>query len=305
MKGSRLVWLIDPVEVSLDSLSQGYSTLALPRDLNLNDQLFHYGCRINTDLMQDVVCARILVNTAPAGSSPHFTPQPWYFSPLLTPSDHHPLSKNLNPVYAEFVSSVDTVNDSDEIQSHVILSSSPYARLVRTPAGVSLENINRPPARELFNKSAIPAGILLEGIFSSLFQNRMLNQLTVPASQFIEKSIPTQMVIFSDGSLIANKVRYKAGSEPEILPLGYDRVSRQTFGNKEFFVNVFHYLTDKEGIMQLRNSTIKLRLLDVVKLREEGNRWKWINVGIPVVFVVLFGVIYNLLRKRRYSIHYY
>lgn len=303
MKGSRLVWLVDPVEVSLDSLSEGYMTLALPRDLHLNDQLFHYGCRINTDLLQDVVCAQILVNTALAGSNPRFTPQPWYYSPLLTPSDHHPLSKNLNQVYAEFVSSIDTVNSSGEIRSSVILSSSPYGRIVRTPAAVSLESINKPPARELFNKPGIPAGILLEGIFTSFYRNRMLNQLKVNPAGLKDVSNPAKMAVFSDGDLIANKVRYKAGSEPEILALGYDRVSNQTFGNKEFFINLFHYLTDDEGIMELRNSDVKLRLLDIVRLREESGFWKWINVGVPVVLIVLFSMIYNILRKRKYSVH--
>jgi len=302
MKGSRLLWLVDPVQVSLDSLSHGYLTLAFPRDLNLSDQLFQYGVRLNPDLVQDVVCAQILVNTSPDGSRPQFTPQPWYYSPLLTPADNHPLSRNLNLVQSEFVSSIDTVSGNGDVRKQVILKTSAYGRIVKTPAPVSLESINRPPARELFTQPDIPVGVLLEGRFRSVFRNRLLPQLGVDPGEVVAESEPTKMMVFSDGNLIANKVRYNAGSEPEILPLGYDRVSQQTFGNKEFFVNTIRYLTDEDGIMQLRNRTVKLRLLDKVKLREGQAFRVWFNVTAPLLLVVIFGLIFTLVRRRRFSV---
>lgn len=301
MTGSRLMWLIDPVEVSLDSLSRGYMTVALPRDLNLNDLLFHYGVRLNSDLVQDITCANVLVNTSGSSERPHFTPQPWYYSPLLTPSPVHPVSRNLNQVYGEFVSSIDTIGGRGNIRSTVLLSSSQYGRLVRTPAAVSLESINKPPARELFRKPFIPAGILLEGKFTSAFRNRLLENIGVPGHTMVAESPETKMMIFSDGNLIANKVRYQAGKSPEILPLGYDLVSLQTFGNKDFFVNAIHYLADDDGIMQLRSASLKLRLLDRVKLREGAAFWKWVNVGIPPLLVIIFAVIFTFFRKRKYS----
>ncbi len=301
MKGSRLLWAVDPVEVSLDSLSQGYMTLAFPRDLNLNDQLFRYGVRINSDLVQDVACAQILVNTSGSADRPNFTPQPWFYSPLLTPSDAHPVSRNLNLLYGEFVSSIDIVGDTTERKATVLLSTSPYGRRVRTPAEVSLASINRPPARELFNQPFIPAGVLLEGSFTSVFRNRMLENLGIQAASVVETSPDTRMMIFSDGNLMANKVRYASGSQPQILPLGYDRVSKQTFGNKEFFLNAIAYLNDNAGITALRNNSVKLRLLDKVRLREEGRFVAGLNTVLPVSGVLLFGIIFNLFRKRKYS----
>lgn len=301
MKGKPQLWAIDPVEVSLDSLSQGFMTLAFPGDLHLNDQLFHYGVRVNSDLVQDVVCAQILVNTSPDAARPRFTPQNWYYSPLLTPSGHHPVSRNLNLLYSEFVSSIDTVGNSGERKSTVILSTSPYARSLRTPAEVSLESINRPPARELFNRQDIPAGVLIEGRFTSVFRNRILAPLGIPAGEVIAKSPDTKIMVFSDGSLLANKVRYQAGAAPQILPLGYDRVSQQTFGNKEFFVNALLYLSDREGILELRNTSVRLRLLDKVKLREQREILTWVNLLVPVMLVVVAGVGYNFLRRRKYA----
>jgi ABC-2 type transport system permease protein len=305
MKGSRLLWMIDPVEVSLDSLSNGMSTLAFPRDLNLGDMLFQYGVRVNSDLVQDVVCSQILVNTAPAGNRPEFTPQPWYYSPLLTPSDAHPVSRHVNFVQSEFVSSIDTVDGMGEVRKTVILSSSPYGRIVRTPASVSLAVIDSPPARELFSIPFIPAGVVLEGRFKSVFRNRMLNNLGIDAPDIIPESPETRMMVFSDGNLMANKVRYNPGNEPSILPLGYDRVSQQTFGNKEFFINALQYLNDDEGIMELRNRTVRLRLLDKVRTNERKGFFAWLNTAFPVVLILLYALIYNVLRKRRYKFNKY
>ena len=303
MAGSKLVWLIDPVQVSLDSLSRGMMTLAFPKDLNLDDLLFNYGARINTDLIQDVVCLQILVNTAPSTSRPEFTPQPWYYSPLLTPNDQHPISRHLNLLMSEFVSSLDTVAGAGNIRKTVILGSSPYARIVRTPASVSLGIIDSPPARELFNIPNIPTGVLLEGEFYSAFRNRMLNQLGIDNAQIRNETKDGKMMVFADGSLIANKVRYQQGREPEFLPLGYDRVSQQTFGNKEYFMNVLRYLSDDTGVMELRNRNVQLRLLDKVKLRERRQFWALTNTAIPIIMVLIFGVVYHFLRQRRWKVN--
>lgn len=300
MKGSRLLWFIDPVQVSLDSLSTGMRTLAFPRDLNLDDLLFQYGVRLNTDLVQDVVCSQILVNTAPAGNRAEFTPQPWYYSPLLTPSDQHPVSKNVNFVQSEFVSSLDTVDGTGDVRKFVILSSSPYGRTVRTPASVSLSVIDSPPARELFNRPFIPTGVLLEGKFRSVFRNRMLDNMGVLREEIIPESGETKMMIFSDGNLIANKVRYNPGGEPSILPLGYDRVSQQTFGNREFFIHAINYLNDDSGMMELRNRTIQLRLLDKVKIREKRVLYSWVNTALPALVILLFALIFSVYRTYRY-----
>lgn len=300
MNGGKVVWLIDPVQVSLDSLSGGFQTFSFPRTLNLDDMLFKYGARLNYELLQDVDCAQILVNTAPAGSQPQWTLHPWYYSPLLTPADNHPLSRNLNRIYTEFVSSVDTVSGNNNLKKSVILSTSPYARRIKSPSSVSLENIKNPPARELFTQSSIPVGVLVEGELTSVFENRMIGNFGMAANDFKNKSKPTKMVVIADAGLIANKVNY-AQQPPKIQELGYDRVSKQTFGNKEFLLNTISYLNDETGIMQLRSRTMQMRLLDKVKLREEKSYWQWVNIVVPLVVVLLFGTGYNIIRRYRYS----
>jgi ABC-2 type transport system permease protein len=300
MNGGKVIWLVDPVHVDTDSLSSGFRTFAFPHDINLEDQLFKYGVRLNYELLQDVECARIAVNTAPAGVEPKFTTHPWYYSPLLIPNDNHPLSRNLNRVFTEYVSSIDTVSGSDNLQKAVILSTSPYARRVKSPSSVSLQNIDNPPARELFTESFIPVGVVIEGQFTSLFKNRMVEQFGFSSASVLNESKPTKMVVIADAGLIANSVDY-SGRSPQIRELGYDRVAKRVWGNKEFLMNTVFYLNDERGVMQLRNRTLKMRLLDQVKLREEKAFWQWLNVLAPAVALALLGLFYNLVRRYRYS----
>ena len=300
MQGGKIMWLIDPVQISLDSLSNGFQTYSFPRDLNLGDQFFLYGIRLNYDLLQDVECVMIQVNTALPGNPTNFTTHPWYYSPLLVPNDNHPASRNLNRVLAEFVSSLDTIKGNSNLKKNVILSTSPYARKLNAPSSVSLQNINNPPSRELFNQSYIPVGVLVEGSFESVFINRLVENYGFSSSSVLTESKPTKMVVIADGNMIANKVNYST-DPPGIQELGFDRVSGQTFGNREFLLNILYYLNDDNGIMQLRNRTLKMRLVDKVRLREEKAFWQWLNIIVPLLLVAIFGTLYNLIRRHRFA----
>ncbi|MDP3642846.1 MAG: gliding motility-associated ABC transporter substrate-binding protein GldG [Bacteroidota bacterium] len=300
MNGGRIMWLIDPVSVSLDSLSNGQTTLAFPRNLNLDDQFFKYGIRLNSDLVQDVECLMLPINTAPSGTSPKFTPAPWYFSPLLIPSENHVISKNLNRVKAEFVSSIDTVGKNDKVRKTIILSTSPYSLVSQTPLEVSLASINNPPDRRLFKQPSQAVGVLLEGTFTSVFNNRMVDSFGVKTSEVKSESQPTKMIVISDGNLMANQYRLVNG-KPEYSQLGYDRYSKQTFGNKAFLLNAVNYLCDDEGLMELRSRTFKIRLLDKVRTKEEKLRWQLLNVLVPLLLISAFGAVYVYLRRRKYG----
>jgi ABC-2 type transport system permease protein len=299
MKGGKLVWLIDPIKVSLDSLSEGMTTLALPMDLNLSDQLYRYGVRLNNDLIQDAECMQIRVNTAPLGSSPNYSLAPWYFSPLLHPLQTNPIGKNVNPVAAEFISSMDTVGENPEIKKSVLLSSSPFSRKNEAPLLVNLKMIDAAPTRSFFNKSNLMTGLLLEGKFTSVFKNRMMTQPGIPAGQkLLTESIPTKMAVFADGGLISNKVN-RAAKEPVTVPLGYDRVSKITFGNKDFFLNLVQYLTDDAELVGLKGKSWQLRMLDKVKVSELGLFYKWLNLILPLALIVTSGLLFTWRRKRR------
>ncbi|HBL76852.1 MAG TPA: gliding motility-associated ABC transporter substrate-binding protein GldG [Prolixibacteraceae bacterium] len=301
MQGGRLLWLIDPVQVSLDSLQRGQSTLAFSRDLNLSDQLFKYGVRLNQNLVQDAECMMIPLNVAPAGSQKaSYKAFPWHYSPLLLPSEEHVIGRSIRRVKSEFVSSIDTVGHSEKIKKQVILATSPYSRILNVPLSVSLASVANPPARELFKHPSVPVGILLEGQFSSVFKNRLVESLGFSSSEIKTESENTRMIVLADGNLIANQYSMRTG-KPEINSLGYDIYSKQTFGNKEFLVNAINYLCDDSGLMALKSRVFTIRLLDKVKINEQKLTWQLVNLLIPIGVVLLFGLLFNFLRARRYK----
>lgn len=301
MNGGKMIVLMDPVKVSLDSLSEGMTTMALPQDLNLSDQLFRYGIRMNYDLVQDAECMKIRVNTAPAGASPNYSLAPWYFSPLLHPSQNHPVGKNVNPVSSEFISSMDTVGEDPVMKRTILLRSSAFSRKTDAPLMVNLRMIDAVPSRAFFNRSDLITGILLEGKFTSVFKNRMVDPSALsPGRQFQSESRPTQLAFFSDGGLINNKVN-RALKEPKTEPLGYDRVSKITWGNRDLFVNLVQFMADEEALSGLRSKTWQLRLLDKTKISEEGQLISWINLLAPLFLILLGGLVFSAWRKRRYE----
>ncbi len=299
MKGGKLIWLIDPVKVSLDSLSEGMTTLALPVDLNLSDQLYHYGVRLNNDLIQDAECMQIRVNTAPSGASPNYSSAPWYFSPKLHPLQSHPIGKYVNPVSAEFVSSMDTVGDNPAIKKSVLLSSSSFSRRNEAPLLVNLRMIDVAPTRNFFNKSNLITGLLLEGKFSSVFKNRMIELPGIPGGfRPLLGSVPTKMAVFSDGGLLSNKVN-RTSKEARTAPLGYDRVSKITYGNRDFFFNLVQYFTDDASLIGLRGKNWQIRVLDKVKVHAQESFYKWLNILLPLFLILICGILFTWRRKYR------
>lgn len=301
MNGGKVIWFIDEVSVSMDSLING-STIAFIRDLNIDDMLFRYGVRINPDLIQDIQCNVIPVNMALSGNPPRFMPAPWLYYPLLSAPQTHPVTKNLNLIKTEFVSSIDTLKARQKIKKTVLLASSRYSRTVSVPRDIRLNEIKDNPDKRQFTASQIPVAVLLEGVFQSAFQNRNYQQyITRQDLPFRTESKAGKMLVVSDGDVIRNDIR-NTSNGTMILPLGMDRYTREVFGNKEFITNALNYLTDQEGLIQLRSKELKIRLLDRAKIQEHHLEWQLINTILPVLVVIILGIIYNYLRKRKYTV---
>ena len=165
---------------------------------------------------------------------------------------------------------------------------------------ISLEEVKKNPDKNQFTSANIPVAVLVEGIFESAFQNRNIQDYIDDKSSFMKSSKPNKMLVVSDGDMIRNDIR----STPRgtmIMPLGMDRYTQQYFGNKDFIVNAVNYLTDQEGLIQLRTKEFKLRLLERTKIREERLKWKIINTVMPILVVILSGIVYHYFRRRRYA----
>ncbi|MEA3317565.1 MAG: gliding motility-associated ABC transporter substrate-binding protein GldG, partial [Bacteroidota bacterium] len=301
MNGGKVIWLIDPIKVSMDSLSTGSSTLAFINDLNLNDQLFTYGIRINPQIIQDVQCSLIPVNTALAGEKADFKPASWLYSPLITPPANNNITKDLNLIKTNFVSNIDILNSDKNIKQKILLRSSNKSKLTTAPFMVSLNQINDKINPSDFNSPYLPIAAMLEGEFNSVFKNRMINSFVDDKSyKLIEKSKSTKMLVIADGDIIKNDVRRRADGIL-ISPLGLDRYTKQTYGNKEFIMNAVHYMTNEAELLKLRSKDIKLRILDKSKISQERLKWQLINVILPLVIIIIFGVLISRWRKYKYS----
>ncbi len=300
MKGGKVLWLIDVVQVSLDSLLDG-STFAFYRPLNIEDQLFRYGVRLNPNLVKDIQCHFIPVNQGLAGGQSDWQFAPWYYFPVIAPAENHPVTKSLNMIKLEFASVIDTVGEDPDISKTVLLATSPYTKVVQVPVQISLAETGTRPEESEYNRFFQPVAILLEGRFESVFRNRQMPPgVTGSPSEIIPESTETKMIVVSDGDLIRNDV-ISSPDGPMITPLGYDRYTSQTFGNKNFILNAINYLTDETGLIKLRGREFQLRLLDRKKIRDEELKWKLINVIAPFLIIVILGATVNIYRRRVYG----
>jgi ABC-2 type transport system permease protein len=301
MQGGRILWLVDAVNITLDSLVKSTQTMGVWAELNLDDILFKYGVRINPVLIEDIQAGRIPINLAPAGSAPKFVPVPWLYSPLLTPLQSHPVSRNINLVRGDFVSYIDTVGENIQAVRTPLLRTSKFTKSTQVPMMVSLASVNQKPQKEDFSKSFLPVAYAMQGKFPSVFANRPVPKgVRNNSAASTPLSKPTKMVVIADGDIIRNDVKFK-DSNPRILPLGYDELTHQTYGNKQFIINAVDYLCDDDGWMELRSRSFTLRLLDKQKLSSETTFWKWLNVILPVLIVVISGIIFIFIRKKRYT----
>ncbi len=298
MKGGKVLWLIDPVKLNMDSFRlKGYS-LALNNETNLEDMLFRYGIRINTDLIQDLQCAPIPVNIGFSKKQPNFKLFPWIFFPLIMPTSNHPIVKNLDLIKTEFVSTIDTLSTSN-IKKTVLLTSSKNTRVSPVPIRVSLAITQFRLKESLFNQGQKPIAVLLEGTFKSLYTNRIPTAIMEDSIiQFKEVSVPTKMIVVSDGDIAKNDFNRMTGM---VYPLGYDKYTNQTFANKQFLINCMNYLLDDSGLMQLRSREVKLRLLDVKKIAMNKAKIQLYNVVLPPLVILIFAILQYYLRKRKYT----
>ncbi|MDR1729252.1 MAG: gliding motility-associated ABC transporter substrate-binding protein GldG [Prevotellaceae bacterium] len=300
MRGGKALWMVDGTRVSLDSLSVYSETMAIPNDVNLSDQLFKYGIRINPVLVLDVQSALIPVNVAEEGEPAKFEPMPWYYSPILLTSPEHPVTRNLTPVKAEFASSLDFVGEDLPVKKDVLLITSTGTRLQTTPSLVSMDIINVEKSGHFFNTRNTIVAASIEGVFPSVFTNRMIPEGIRSQEKMITESKPTKMIVVANGSIIRNDVQ-GYGENTSIVPLGFDRYMNQQFGNKDFILNAVNYLTDDEGWMALRSREIKLRLLNKPAIIGLRKFWQISNVLLPLVFLALFGTVSYFVRKKRYA----
>ena len=294
MNGGKTLWLIDQVNIEMDSLyNDSGATLAYPFDLNLNDQFFRYGFRINPTLVKDVMATPIALATGEKGSATQYTQYPWFYSPLVYPTGKNPIVSNVDALKFEFTNGIDVLKN--DIKKTVLLQSSPYSKLVGTPIDINLNMVTeRPEQSDFKNTGNIPLALLLEGKFTSVYKNRVL---PFPEKAFQSIGKNNKMIVVSDGDIIRNQL----DKNYQPLELGYDKWTNKLYGNKEFLMNCVNYLLDDNGLINIRSKEVNLPLLDKEKVYQDYSVIQWITVGLPIVILAIFGFLFTYLRKRKYG----
>ncbi len=302
MRGGKVLWLVDPVGINRDTLIQKGFTLGLPRPLNLDNMLFKYGVRLNTVLLQDFQCSAIPLNVGFKKGQANFKLFPWPYAPLVLPEGNHPIVKNLDLIKFDYVSSIDTIT-ARGIKKTILLSTSRYTKITPSPARIYYSSVQIPPKESQFMNSYVPVACLLEGEFTSFAENRLPSIFLTDSAfnakhKYLDKGKKTKMIVVADGDVARNDF-IRMSNKP--VPLGYDRATNQQYANKTFLLNCVNYLLDDEGMLQLRSREVTLRLLDKKKITTQRGKWQMINVLMPVMLLILFGLIQFFLRKRKFA----
>ncbi|MBQ9865199.1 MAG: gliding motility-associated ABC transporter substrate-binding protein GldG [Bacteroidales bacterium] len=296
MYGGKLLWLVDPLDADLDSLAHAGQAVATRYPLNIEEMLFTYGARINPDLVMDIRCRPIPMTVGMVGDKPQIQFQPWLYFPEIVPLSAHPIVRNLDLIKSDFISSIDLIDN--DIDKTVLLTTSEFSRVKNAPSIYDLNEAKIEPDRRLFNRQNIPVAVLLEGRFKSMFRNRLTPDFTeLPAMGYRDVGDSTHMIVISDGDIIKNRFNYSDGTG---FPLGYDFYTEAMYANKELLLNCVDYLVGDDGAIASRSRDIKIRKLNVMKLKEERTKYQLINILLPSGIILLAGIAIIIIRRKQY-----
>ncbi|MBQ7280533.1 MAG: gliding motility-associated ABC transporter substrate-binding protein GldG [Bacteroidales bacterium] len=299
MYGGKVLWFIDNMDADLDSLAHRGQMLSTRLPLNLEDMLFNYGVRINADLVQDIRCRPIPMTVGMVGDKPQIQFCPWFYFPEVAPATQHPIVRNLDLIKCDFCSSIDLIDN--DISKTVLLATSEYSRVKNAPVLVDLNEAKVDVAnidQRLFGRSNVPVAVLLEGAFRSVYRGRLTPQFTeLPAMGYRSEGEETKMIVVSDGDVIRNRYNSQEGTG---FPVGYDHYTQTIYANKSFILNAVDYLTGGEGFIASRSRDVKMRKLDVMKVKEQRTLYQVFNIVLPSLLILLVGVVIVVLRRRRF-----
>jgi ABC-2 type transport system permease protein len=295
MQGGKVLFLIDKLDATMDSASRE-DYFAFPYNLNIDDQLFRYGVRLNLDLVQDKVAALYPVVTGNADGKPQMQLLEWPFYPLINRYAQHAISKNLDAVVLKFASTIDTVH-AVGISKTPFLFTSPYSRAITSPVKVSINDIRKNTDPTTFDQPNLTIGYLLEGTFTSLYKNRFIPE-GITATQIIQQSIATKLIVIADGDIARNEINPRSGKAMEV---GFDPFSNYTFANRELLLNAVAWLVNDDNLLAARTKEVTIRPLDKQRIANERTFWQIINVVAPLLCIALFGIVWTYVRLYRFS----
>lgn len=314
MSGGRLMCFLDALELPEDSLNQQGMTHTTRISTGLEKVLFDYGLKLNENYVLDARCAPKAMPFAKNSLLP------WFFHVLATPTSH-PISRNLEPVSLKYTSEVQFVNTAKNNLTPILTSSTNSTVTGMAPLvslGLPLNYGSNPelvPDPDNENNKRCLAG-LAEGFFESHYKNRIVDEYTnSPDARYSPESKEEGKVILVGNShCIANRYDSMPNNMSgemmfRPLPLNDLRMDPELaelqiplfFGNQEFFQNTVDYVMGDNSVLDIRSRQIDIHELNKAKVQEEAGSYKFMNMVLPSLLVIVFAIIMNVLRRRKYA----
>ncbi len=301
MNGGKVIWMIEKLTASLDSINKYQFYIPQDIDTGLDDLLFKYGAKVLPNLVLDLESTSIPQIVGQSGDKPQTMLFKWPYHPLIASKTDHPIVKNIDRVNFNFPSQIDTSLTELPVSKTVLLSTSKYSRVQFNPVRLNFEILKQQPEVAMYNKGNIPIALLLEGQFVSAYKNRLTSDFQSVLSDmkltFRDKSNPTKQLVISDVNFALNLINNRTEQAEEV---GFNKWEvAQYKGNKDFILNAIEYMMDESNILESRSKEIKMRPLDMIKVENEKVKWQLINLLAPIVFLIFayFGISYYRTNK--------
>lgn len=292
MKGGNAAFYLDMIDLRPDT--NGLERIiGVPREINLTDQLFSYGVRVNNTMIQDMQGDLYPMDDGKG----NYEFRANDFVPIINTYSKHQSVKNSGPILVQNCNTIDTVSSAG-IKKTPLVYTSKYTKI---NSGQIIFNVNDFMSQKgvsYYNKGSQTIAYLLEGKFTSNFSFKPVPKGFDKAKHLKKGIEESSIIVFSDGDVIQNLISPKDGKP---LPMGLNQYTKKQYSNREVMSNLFDYQLDATGINSLRIKNIKKRPLDKIKIADDQKFWQILNVGLPLISLLILGLTIYFIRKRKYT----
>lgn len=288
MRGGKMLWLMEAGNGSLDSLKGQSMFDAMPYHLNLDDLFFRYGFRLRPEMLLDRNAALSPVLTGYMGKQPMIEFMPNYYCPVVE-------AQGNGTVRLQVAAGIDTIENA--LKKTPLLQTSPYSFKVKLPHAMSADLMRNPPDLRRFDQGAQTVALLVEGRFQTAYPLVKPELKDADGFTYLKESASSAMIVVGDGDMAQNDIL----PDGQVLPLGFDRYTRQMYGNGSFLIDALHYLCGHKEWIELKPRQVRMRLLDKAVLEKQRKNYTILNFVLPIGLVLVFGTGFMVLRKKKYA----
>lgn len=292
LRGGQAIFLMDQ-EVLDFAIGEQAATLTFLRTTHLDDLFMKYGVKLNYNLVKDANCGMISTASYTAAFGNETRKNFWPFFPVIRNISGHPATRQLSRLLIRYGSTIDTFH-VDGLQKTVLFKTSGRTQKKEGRQYINInQEVQQKPDLSKFVDGGQIMGVLLEGNFPSLFANRPVPRDSAapqaPTEAFLPQTAPgakPRVILISDGEFANGD--FVGG-----------RVSRLPEENKTAMMNLIDYMTGQEIVTKLRVRTYNSRMLAPEKVIGNETAIRFVNLGLPIIAILLFGAVRFYIRRRK------